>query len=37
MCGIFGIYNRNGESINVDRLQMATNRLRHRGPNNEGY
>jgi asparagine synthase (glutamine-hydrolysing) len=37
MCGIFGIWNIEKKSVNVDELIEATNRIRHRGPDDEGY
>ena len=37
MCGIFGIWNRDGKPLDLARLQQATTRLRHRGPDDEGY
>ena len=37
MCGIFGIWNLDGEAVDVTKLQLATTALRHRGPDDEGY
>jgi asparagine synthase (glutamine-hydrolysing) len=37
MCGIFGIWNREGKPADLRGLQRATNLLRHRGPDDEGY
>ncbi len=37
MCGIYGIWHRDGRPIDLMALQTATNRLRHRGPDDEGY
>ncbi len=37
MCGIFGIWNRDGRPVDLDQLRCCTNRLRHRGPDDEGY
>ena len=37
MCGIYGIWHRDGQPVNLTALETATNRLRHRGPDDEGY
>src|SRR5690349_9267489 len=37
MCGIFGIWSLNGEPVDLTRLHAATNAIRHRGPDDEGY
>lgn len=37
MCGIFGIWNTEGESVDLPTLRRATSLLRHRGPDDEGY
>ncbi|MDA3790472.1 MAG: asparagine synthase (glutamine-hydrolyzing) [Desulfobacula sp.] len=37
MCGIVGIYNRNGSSISQSTLIRMTRQLVHRGPDEEGY
>lgn len=37
MCGIFGIWNLDGDAVDVGGLQLATNAIRHRGPDDEGY
>ncbi|MDW8403891.1 asparagine synthase (glutamine-hydrolyzing) [Chloroflexus sp.] len=37
MCGIYGIWHRHGKPVDLSALQIATNRLRHRGPDDEGY
>lgn len=37
MCGIFGIWKLDGEAVDQEKLQLATNAIRHRGPDDEGY
>lgn len=37
MCGIFGIYNLDGQPVNLTDVECATNLMKHRGPNDEGY
>ena len=37
MCGIFGIWNRDGRPVDVETLRAGTAALRHRGPDDEGY
>lgn len=37
MCGICGIYNLNGRSIDQSLLKKMNNTLVHRGPDDEGY
>ncbi|MFQ3633265.1 MAG: asparagine synthetase B, partial [Roseiflexus sp.] len=37
MCGIYGIWHRDGQPVDLAALQTATSRLRHRGPDDEGY
>ncbi len=38
MCGIVGIYNFNtNQPINPDKLKFATELIKHRGPDGEGY
>jgi len=37
MCGIFGIFQKNGQSVDLNLLQRAAKLLRHRGPDDEGY
>jgi asparagine synthase (glutamine-hydrolysing) len=37
MCGIFGIWNLDGQLVEPHVLKWATNRMRHRGPDDEGY
>ncbi|HEX6717749.1 MAG TPA: asparagine synthase (glutamine-hydrolyzing) [Pyrinomonadaceae bacterium] len=37
MCGIFGIWNLDGEPVDLTGLHQATNAIRHRGPDDEGY
>jgi len=37
MCGIFGIWNRDGRPVDLCALERATTSLRHRGPDDEGY
>ena len=37
MCGIYGIWNRDGRSVDLGALCRATTMLRHRGPDDEGY
>lgn len=36
MCGIAGIYNRNGDPVNVAVLERMSNRIAHRGPDDSG-
>lgn len=37
MCGIFGVINSDNIPINVQTVARATQTLRHRGPDDEGY
>jgi asparagine synthase (glutamine-hydrolysing) len=37
MCGIFGIWHFDGQSVDLAALRAATTTLRHRGPDDEGY
>lgn len=37
MCGITCIYNLDGTVINTSQLEKITNKIRHRGPDDEGY
>ncbi len=37
MCGIYGIWNRDGAPVDLARLERATTAIRHRGPDDEGY
>jgi len=37
MCGIFGIWNLDRQAVDIDALHRATNAIRHRGPDDEGY
>ncbi|MFN8490930.1 MAG: asparagine synthase (glutamine-hydrolyzing) [Caldilineaceae bacterium] len=37
MCGIFGVWQPKDAPVNLAYLQQATNALRHRGPDDEGY
>jgi asparagine synthase (glutamine-hydrolysing) len=37
MCGIFGIWNLDQQPIDLAGLHRATNAIRHRGPDDEGY
>ena len=37
MCGIFGIWQRDGEQLNLSSVQRSVSLLRHRGPDDEGY
>lgn len=37
MCGIFGLWQQDGQPVDLAKVQRATNALRHRGPDDEGY
>ena len=37
MCGIFGVWNRDNEAIDLRIVQQAVTSIRHRGPDDEGY
>ena len=37
MCGISGVWHFNNQPIDVESVERATRRLRHRGPDDEGY
>ena len=37
MCGIVGIWNRDGRPVDVEALQRGADSIRHRGPDDEGY
>lgn len=37
MCGIAGLWCRNGSKVRAAGLEPALNRMRHRGPDDEGY
>ncbi len=37
MCGIYGIWHLDGKPLDLLALAWATTRLRHRGPDDEGY
>jgi asparagine synthase (glutamine-hydrolysing) len=37
MCGIFGIWERDGGAVDLGRVQQAVASMRHRGPDDEGY
>ncbi|HET7114272.1 MAG TPA: asparagine synthase (glutamine-hydrolyzing) [Pyrinomonadaceae bacterium] len=37
MCGIFGIWNLDRGAVDLAKLQLATDAIRHRGPDDEGY
>ncbi len=37
MCGICGIYSRNGKTADTELLRKMTELVRHRGPDDEGY
>jgi asparagine synthase (glutamine-hydrolysing) len=37
MCGIFGIWHRDGRPVDLVAVQRAVTTLRHRGPDDEGY
>lgn len=37
MCGIFGIWKLDRDAVDLGDLQLATNAIRHRGPDDEGF
>ena len=37
MCGIFGRWNTHGAQLDLEHVEAATQSLRHRGPDDEGY
>ena len=37
MCGIFGIWNRDGRPLDLAAVERGVESLRHRGPDDEGY
>lgn len=37
MCGIVGIWQLGGAAVGLDNLQLATDAIRHRGPDDEGF
>src|SRR5215204_5307274 len=37
MCGIYGIWNSDGRSLDLRAVQKALRSIRHRGPDDEGY
>ncbi|MDQ3248894.1 MAG: asparagine synthetase B, partial [Chloroflexota bacterium] len=37
MCGIFGLWRSEYQPVDLAGLQQATNTIRHRGPDDEGY
>ncbi len=37
MCGIYGIWHTDGAPVDVAALRRQTERIRHRGPDDEGY
>jgi asparagine synthase (glutamine-hydrolysing) len=37
MCGIYGVWHLDNRPVDLVGLQASTNRLRHRGPDDEGY
>ncbi|MCU0501205.1 MAG: asparagine synthetase B, partial [Anaerolineae bacterium] len=37
MCGIFGVWQRDGGPVDLAAVRQATSLLRHRGPDDEGY
>ena len=37
MCGIYGIWHKDGRPIALESVKQAVASLRHRGPNDEGY
>ena len=37
MCGIVGVFNRDGRDVNPTRLEIMANLIEHRGPDDEGY
>ena len=37
MCGIVGIWQLDGAAVGLDNLQLATDAIRHRGPDDEGF
>lgn len=37
MCGIVGVFNRNGETFSADYLRRMADSIAHRGPDAEGY
>ncbi|MEP6774002.1 MAG: asparagine synthase (glutamine-hydrolyzing) [Chloroflexota bacterium] len=37
MCGIYGIWHRNGQAVDLLAVQRAITAMRHRGPDDEGY
>lgn len=37
MCGICGIWNRDGSPVDLETLRQAATAIRHRGPDDEGY
>ena len=37
MCGICGLWQRDGRPVDLAAIRRATTTLRHRGPDDEGY
>ena len=37
MCGIAGIYNLNQAKVNIEKLKLMTDVIKHRGPDGEGH
>ncbi len=37
MCGIFGLWHTDCQALDLRKLQQATDSIRHRGPDDEGY
>ena len=35
MCGIFGVWNRDGQPVDLVKMQSAVSDLYHRGPDDE--
>jgi len=37
MCGICGVINLEDRTVDIEKLEKATNIMKHRGPDDEGY